>query len=155
MEMPRGARMRCRVCGAPVSPEAPWCPSCGSRRPFACALCGKMVEAPLNPPQLLGDGGVACIRHAPWARCSACDRVGTYMEVTTTGWVYLGDRSAVWLLRRYPRVAARALRVRATQRWLCPRCNGVYRQECQSGKACLAAGAAALWAALRDALTRT
>jgi len=138
-----------------VSPEALQCPSCGSRRLFTCALCGKMVDAPLNPPQLLGNGAVACIRHAPWARCSTCGRVGTYTEVTTTGWVYLGDRSAVWLLRRYPGATAGALRVRATQRWLCPACNEIYRQESQSSKARLAAGVAAVWAALREALTRT
>jgi len=153
--MPRDARMRCQICGAAVSPEALQCPSCGSRRLFTCALCGKMVDAPLNPPQLLGNGAVACIRHAPWARCSTCGRVGTYTEVTTTGWVYLGDRSAVWLLRRYPGATAGALRVRATQRWLCPACNEIYRQESQSSKARLAAGVAAVWAALREALTRT
>lgn len=158
MGRPRDVAVGCRVCGAAVAAREQGCPRCGSRRPFVCGVCGRTVEAPLNPPQLLADGTVACIRHAPWARCFACGRVGTYTEVTTTAWIYLGDRGIADALRRYPGVAAGALRLRATPTWICPTCDGVYRQAHRSATGSigrLAAAAAVVWWVLREALATT
>ena len=146
--------LRCRVCHAALAADAAECPGCGSRRPFACSACGKPVEAPLNPPQLLADGTVACIRHAPWATCAVCGREGIYVEASAGGWVYLGGSGIGAIRRRYRSLAGRLSRRRPSRRWLCPSCERTYCRAPNTRPGCahlawLACVAWAIWHLIR------
>lgn len=135
----------CRVCGAVVDAADSECAWCGSRRPFACGVCGLPVETPLHPEQIREDGTVACTRHAPWARCLLCGRIGTYAEVTAGKWVYLDSSNGA--IGRYLAVVADLASLRHAWRWLCPDCFDA-GQHAVSGRdrlSCLARASGTLW----------